>query len=90
MNITKIIPFNIRIKSLYWFRKEKEINSDLKTLFSKIDNDEYDSAEKLLTELRDKWTEISHTAPQWFVLKYIPEFARAESMLNFMRTPLEY
>lgn len=89
MNITKIIPFNIRIKSLYWVRKEKEIVSDLKTLFSKIDNNEYDSAKKFLTEFSDKWTEISHTAPQWFVLEHMPEFVRAESMLNFLTAPLE-
>ena len=37
MNITKFIPFNIKIKSLYWVRKEREIDSDLSNLFSKID-----------------------------------------------------
>ena len=54
MNITKLIPFEIRIKTLYWVRKEKEIDSDLSSLFNKIDNDEYDVAMILLNQLRDK------------------------------------
>lgn len=89
MNFTKLIPFNIRIKSLYWVRKEREINSDLSNLFSKIDNDEYKEGRILLDQLRNKWTEISYSAPKWFNLKYLPEFVRAESMFNFLEAPLE-
>ncbi len=85
MNITKFIPFNIRIKSLYWVKKEKEIYSDLSFLFDKIDNDEYDEAIILLNQLRDKWTPISNEAPRWFVSEYIPQFTKAESMLNFLQ-----
>jgi hypothetical protein len=89
MNITKLIPFNIRIKSLYWVRKEREIDLDLSNLFSKIDNDEYEQGRMLLNELRGKWIEFSHTSPEWFQLEYIPQFSKAESMLNFLETPLE-
>jgi hypothetical protein len=89
MNITKLIPVNIRIKSLYWVRKEREIDSDLSNLFSKIDNDEYEQGRILLNELRDKWTEFSQTSPEWFQLKYIPQFSKAEAMLNFLEAPLE-
>jgi hypothetical protein len=88
MEITKLIPFNIRIKSLYWVRKESEIDSDLSNLFSKIDNDEYEQGKILLNELRNKWIELSHTSPKWFQLEYIPQFSKAEAMLNFLESPL--
>lgn len=89
MNISKIIPFNIRIKTLYWVRKEKEIDSDLSTLFQKIDNDEYKEARIMLDELRHKWTELSFSSPQWFQLEYVSQFSKAEAMLNFLEAPLE-
>lgn len=89
MNITKFIPFNIRIKSLYWVRKEREIDSDLSILFSKIDNDEYEQGRVLLNELQNKWTELSFNSPKWFQIDYISQFSRAEAMLNFLETPLE-
>lgn len=89
MNITKFIPFNIRIKSLYWVRKEREIDSDLSNLFSKIDNDEYKEGRVLLNELKNKWTELSFNSPEWFQLDYISQFSRAEAMLNFLEAPLE-
>ena len=84
MNIAKIVPFNIRIKTLYWVRKEKEINSDLLKLFSKIDEDKYKEGRILLNNLKDKWTELSWESPEWFQLEYISQFARAEAMLNFL------
>lgn len=89
MNITKLIPFNIRIKSLYWVKKEREINLDLSNLFSTIDNDEYEQGRILLNELRDKWVELSYTSPEWFQLEYISQFSKAEAMLNFLEIPLE-
>ena len=84
MNIAKIVPFDIRIKTLYWVRKEKEINSDLLKLFSKIDEDKYKEGRILLNNLKDKWTELSWESPEWFQLEYISQFARAEAMLNFL------
>jgi len=89
MNITKFIPFNIKIKSLYWVRKEREIDSDLSNLFSKIDNDEYKEGRVLLNELKNKWNELTFNSPEWFQLDYISQFSRAEAMLNFLETPLE-
>ncbi len=85
MKISKLIPFNIRIKSLYWVRKEREINSDLTILFDKIDNDHYEEATILLKQLEDKWLLFSQTAPEWFALEYIPQFTRAGSMLSFLK-----
>ena len=86
MDITKLIPYNIRIKSLYWVRKEREINSDLSNLFSKIDNDEFEEATTLLNDLKNKWVEFSHNSPEWFQLEYIPKFTKAEAMLNFLNS----
>ena len=80
--ITKLIPFSIKIKSLYWVRKEREINSDLKDLFSKIDNDQYEEASILLEELRTKW---NIKCPEWFLLEYIPQFSKAQAMLDFLK-----
>lgn len=89
MNISKIIPFSIRIKTLYWVKKEKEIDNDLLKLFNKIDEDDYVEARLLLESLRKKWTVLSQNSPDWFQLEYISQFSRAESMLNFLQTPLE-
>jgi hypothetical protein len=89
MNITKLIPFEIRIKSLYWVRKEREIDSDLSNLFSTIDDDEYELARVLLNNLKNKWTELSFNSPEWFKIDYISQFSKAEAMLNFLETPLE-
>jgi len=86
MNISKIIPFNIRVKTLYWVRKEKEINSDLSLLFSKIDNNDYVEGKLLLENLKNKWIEFSQKSPEWFQLEYISQFSRAESMLYFLTT----
>ena len=33
--------------------------------------------------------EFSHTSPEWFQLEYIPQFSKAEAMLNFLEAPLE-
>lgn len=90
MNISKIIPFSIRIKTLYWVKKEKEIDNDLLKLFNKIDDgDDYVETRLLLESLRKKWTLLSKNSPDWFQLEYISQFSRAESMLNFLQTPLE-
>ena len=70
-------------------RKEREIDSDLSILFSKIDNDEYEQGRVLLNELQNKWTELSFNSPKWFQLDYISQFSKAEAMLNFLETPLE-
>lgn len=89
MNITKFIPFNIRIKTLYWFKKEREIDSDLSNLFSKIYNNEYEKGRVLLNVFKNKWTALSFNSPEWFQLDYISQFSKAEDMLNFLEAPLE-
>lgn len=83
--ITKLIPANIRIKSLYWVKKEKEIDSDLLLLFSLIDNDKYLEAEETLNDLKNKWVEQFHHAPEWFIFEYKPQFVRAEAMISFLK-----
>ena len=83
MNISKLIPFKFKIKSLYWVRKEKEINSDLTELFNKIDNDDYNSASVLLDNLRNKWV-IDVSTPEWFQLEYIAQFSKADAMISFL------
>jgi len=84
MNWKELIPWDIKIKSLYWVQKEKEINKDLEDIFYLIDQDAYADARLLKDYFFDKWTLISHNAPEWFQLDYIPEFSRAEAMLNFL------
>jgi hypothetical protein len=83
MILSKFIPYDIRIKTLYWVRKEIEIKSDLSILFNKIDEGEHRIARHMLESLKYKWTEFSHGSPEWF-LDYIAKFAMAESMLDFL------
>ena len=80
--LTKLIPFSIKIKSLYWVNKEKEINFDLSILFNLIDTDKYDEAEIKLETLKTKWYSIE--SPHWFQLEWLSKFAKAEAMLNFL------
>lgn len=84
--ISKFIPFDIRIKSLYWVRKEKEIDEELTQLFKVIDADKYNEGRIMLEQLREKWEVFSHNAPQWFQLEYLSQFSKAESMLNFLQS----
>jgi len=88
MNISKLIPFSVRIKTLYWVRKEKEIDSDLTELFALIDEDDYKQGRIKLELLVDKWTLFSQSSPKWFQLEYISQLSKAESMMNFLEYPL--
>jgi len=88
MDITKIIPFNIRIKTLYWVRKEKEIESDLENLFNKIGEEEYEQGKLMLEKLEIKWSAFDNKYPEWFQLDHLSKFARAEAMISFLDTPL--
>ncbi len=57
--------------------RAKEVDDDLGVLFDLIDNDEYAAAKAKLTEMRTVFGEM------------LPDLARAESMLNFLTTPLD-
>ena len=83
--LAKYIPFEIRVKSLYWVRKEKELDIDLINLFSLIDVEELDAAGVTLNGLLEKWTETSHRAPKWFMEKSLPQLQKAEAMILFLR-----
>lgn len=89
MNLTKFIPSSIKIKSLYWTRKGKEIDEDLKELFDLIDNDSYKSAKSLLEHLRLKWGEYESNYPFWFHKEYLVQFVKAETMLYFLTSDEE-
>ena len=97
INFSKIIPINVRIKTLYWVRKERlywvrkerEINVDLERLFDKIDTDKYSEALTILNQLREKWTPFSFNYPKWFQIEYIGQFSKAEAMINFLTSPFE-
>ena len=87
-NLKMIIPYRIKVKSMYWVIKEIEIDSDLSMLFSLIDSDEYEKSWILLKKLKTKWNdEFPYRHPEWFSLEYICQFTRAESMLYFLSPP---
>ncbi len=80
--ISKLIPYNIRIKSLYWVRREKEIDKDLTVLFGMIDDDKYSEARVELERLQKKWLDYAQKCPEWFY-DHLSQFAKAQSMLDF-------
>lgn len=84
MDIRKYIPWQIKIKSLYWVIKEKEIDYDLKKLFDLIDNGEFNEGRVMLSTLRMKWELFSQSAPKWFQMEYPPQFVKAESIISFL------
>jgi hypothetical protein len=81
-NITKLIPFGIKVKSLYWVRKSREINDELEDLFGFIDDDMYNEAEIMLKSMQEKWEGIE--TPEWFFYEYLSQLTRAEAMINFI------
>jgi hypothetical protein len=86
MNISKFIPAAIKIKSLYWVRKEKEISDELSKLFGMIDDENYAEATVFLSQLREKWE--GRYLPDWFGLEYPTQFTRAEVMISFLTSPV--
>lgn len=83
--LTKFIPAQTQIKSLYWVRKEKKLDHDLNVLFSLIDDEIYISARYALNDLVEKWP-CAQSSPSWFKEKCYPAFAKAEAMLNFLNS----
>jgi predicted ATP-binding protein involved in virulence len=53
--------------------RTKEVDENLKTLFSYIDADQYRKAKEVLQQMRDRFGEK------------LPELSRAEAMLNFLK-----
>lgn len=48
ISIKKLIPAYFEIRSLYWVQYEKAMNEELKSIFEKIDIDDYSAAENLI------------------------------------------
>lgn len=86
ISIKKLIPAYFEIRSLYWVQYEKAMNEELKSIFEKIDMDDYSAAENLIKEF-----ELKHhqgTVPLWVGLK-MAEIHRAQSMLVFLKSEIE-
>jgi hypothetical protein len=79
--ITYLIPVEIKIKTLYWKKIENEIQNELDIIFNKIDNNELDNIQILISNFRNKWGKIK--LPLWLELKTM-EINRAQFMLNFI------
>jgi hypothetical protein len=90
MNITKLIPFYFQVKSLYWVRKEKEMQSDLSRLFTALDFEEPPKAREIFEQLKTKWNwdQTLPNCPKWFSLAYSSEFLKAETLLEMYETLL--
>ena len=75
--IARCIPVEVKVKTLYWKRKEREMEKELKTIFEKIDNDDYKDIPKLIDRFRRKWETAK--LPMWLAIKSA-EVSRAEAM----------
>ena len=82
-NITKFIPFEIRIKTLYWVNLEREIKYELERLYEVIDNGDVKFARMMLNDMLEKWEPIGIDCPKWF-WEYIAKFQNADSMISFL------
>ena len=82
--IAHLIPVEIKIKTLYWKKIEDEIQNELNIIFDKINNDELDNIQILISNFRNKWGKIK--LPLWLELKTM-EINRAQFMLNFLIDP---
>ena len=83
MNISKLIPCKIIIKTLYWTRKENEMIADLNRVCEKIDKEESDARESF-EEIKEKWETQAEKAPYWFAKELYSELIRLETMLAFL------
>ena len=79
--IKKLIPVEIKIKSLYWKQKESEMESDLIKIYHKLDIDEYDGVQQMIDEFHQKWDGMK--MPLWLSLKSA-EISRAQSTYHFL------
>ena len=81
--LKKLVPVEIKIKSLYWREKEVEMENDLKNIFNLLDNDNYDNVENLIDQFREKW-ESTEIYPLW-LYQIFAQINKAESMYNFLK-----
>lgn len=84
--IKKLIPVEIKIKSLYWKQKESEMESDLIKIYHKLDIDEYDGVQEMIDEFHHKWDGMK--MPLWLGLKSA-EISRAQAMYVFLTAEME-
>lgn len=85
--IKRLIPGRIIVRSLYWVEREKEMVSELKTIFHCIDYDKFSQAQWLIEKFHEKWDGIYK--PTWLSLETECQIYRAEAMLNILTAPIE-
>jgi hypothetical protein len=85
--ISKFIPVSIQIKTLYWRRKEQEMDWDLSIVGQYIDEGCYDTASTLIDRFRNKWE--SQKLPLWLSMK-TAEISRLEAINSVLKEPLNY
>lgn len=84
--LSKFVPVSIQIKTLYWRRKEQEMDWDLEVIGNYIDEECYDIAETLIYGFRKKWE--SQVLPNWLSEK-TAEVSRLEAMNSMLKEPFE-
>jgi hypothetical protein len=85
MNISKLIPAYIQIRSLYWVKIEKSMDNRLVAIFDAIDCDKYETADILIKEFYQRFDGMKY--PKWVESTYA-EITRVSTMLNFLKTDL--
>jgi len=85
--ISKIIPVSIQVKTLYWKRKEQEMDWDLSVVGHYIDEGCYATASTLIDRFRNKWE--AQKLPHWLSIK-TAEISRLDTINSMLKEPLDY
>lgn len=85
--IKRLIPGHITVRSLYWVQRQKEMESELRTIFHCIDNDKFAQCQWLIEKFHEKWDGMRK--PLWLSLEIESQIYRAEAMLNILTAPIE-
>lgn len=80
--LSKLIPVSIQIKTLYWRRKEQEMDWDLEVIGNYIDEECYEIAETLIYGFRKKWE--SQVMP-WWLSEKTAKVSRLEAINEMLK-----
>ena len=82
MNLTKLIPGYIEIRSLYWVRYVKRMRKDIATIRELIDRNQYAAADMSILAFKNTYKE---EGPAYVVGQY-REIYLLEAVLAFLYT----
>ncbi len=80
MNLTKLIPGYIEIRSLYWVRYLKRMEHDLAVISELIDVGQYSAAERRIKKFEDTYRQEGPT----YICKKYAEIFGMKSMVIFL------